>query len=110
MKGGCRKWKQESLDHLEREGYAPTRVSLPLFDVAGVGPFDVLLCRVVYGAWPPAETLQEIERFPAPGNCRKLVHRWKAGATHPDVKVLGGLLEVYLCPKHKTELLLVLKG
>jgi hypothetical protein len=74
---------------LENSGYSVAPVSLGPFDVCGVGPYDVLLCRVAFGAWPAEDALDEMTRFPAPLSVQKVVYRWRPGADLPDVKVIG---------------------
>lgn len=73
---------------LEAAGYACTRAaaSLGAFDIIGIGSTDVVLCQVKTRDWPGAEEAEAIRLFPAPANCRKLIHRWRDRQRLPDVR------------------------
>jgi len=73
---------------LERAGYAVTRAagSLGAWDLIGVSSTDVVLCQVKTRDWPGAAEMETLTDFPAPANCRKLVHRWRDRERLPDVR------------------------
>jgi len=80
--------EHKSIRLLEAAGYACTRAaaSLGTFDVVAIGAAGVLLVQVKSNRWPGSEELREIQSFPAPASCRKLIHRWKDRAIAPDVR------------------------
>jgi len=73
---------------LEAEGYRCTRAaaSLGVFDVIGVGLFDVVLVQVKANRWPGAAEMEAIRQFPAPPTVRKVVHRWLDGQSAPNIR------------------------
>lgn len=73
---------------LEAAGYACTRAaaSLGTFDVVAVGPNDVLLVQVKTRDWPGTIEMEDLRNFRCPGNCRRLVHRWRDQQRRPDVR------------------------
>ena len=73
---------------LEAAGYCCTRAaaSLGAWDVIGVGSTDVVLVQCKSNSWPGAVEMETLRAFPAPPNCRKLVHRWRDGRRLPDVR------------------------
>jgi hypothetical protein len=75
---------------LEAAGYACTRsaASLGPWDIVAIGSADVVLVQVKTGDWPGSAETETMRLFPAPPNCRKLVHRWRDGERIPDVKEL----------------------
>jgi len=80
--------EHRSIRLLEAAGYACTRAaaSLGVFDVVGIGSTDVVLVQCKSNAWPRAAEMAQLERFPAPPNARKLVHRWRDRCATPDVR------------------------
>lgn len=85
-KGSRTEYKTIAL--LEREGYRCTRAaaSLGVFDVVGVGLFDVVLVQVKANRWPGTEEMEQIRQFPAPPEVRKLIHRWRDRESVPDIR------------------------
>lgn len=90
-----RKRKGNRLEHksrrlLEAAGYRVTRAagSLGTFDLVGISSVDILLVQVKGRDWASALEMESIREFPAPPNCRKLVHRWRARQRTPDVREL----------------------
>ena len=73
--------------YLEKQGYACTRsaASLGVWDVVGVGKYDVVLVQVKSGRWPGKEEMQTLRDFPVPPNVRRIIHRWRDGENQPDV-------------------------
>jgi hypothetical protein len=71
-------------------GYACTRAaaSLGVFDIVGIGPTDVVLVQTKSNEWPRSVEMEAIRNFPAPANCRKLIHRWRDRQRLPDVRVI----------------------
>lgn len=82
--------EHKSIRLLEAAGYAVTRAaaSLGAWDLVGVGSTDVVLVQCKTRDWPSAAELETLKSFPAPANCRKLVHRWIDRKRLPDVKEL----------------------
>lgn len=76
---------------LERAGYQCTRAaaSLGVFDIIAVGATDVLLVQVKTRDWPGAMEMEAIRRFTAPANARRVVHRWRARQSVPDVREIA---------------------
>jgi Holliday junction resolvase len=87
-KGSRRERQSKAI--LEASGYVCTRAaaSLGAFDVIGIGSTDVVLVQVKTRDWPGAEEMETLRQFPAPANCRKVIHRWQNGKRLPDVKEL----------------------
>jgi hypothetical protein len=75
---------------LEADGYAVTRAdgSLGTFDLIGIGPSDIVLCQVKTRDWPGTTEIATIRAFRTPRNARKVLHRWRDGASAPDVRVV----------------------
>jgi len=73
---------------LEAAGYCCTRAaaSLGAWDVIGVGSTDVVLVQCKTRDWPSLAEMETLRSFPAPVNCRKLVHRYRDGVRLPDVR------------------------
>jgi hypothetical protein len=46
----------------------------------------MILLQVKSNAWPGIRELERIRSFPAPANCRKLIHRWRDRERLPDVR------------------------
>jgi hypothetical protein len=71
--------EHRSMALLEAAGYACTRAaaSLGVFDIVGIGPTDVVLVQCKTRDYPGAVEMEAIRNFPAPANCRKLIHRWR---------------------------------
>jgi hypothetical protein len=80
--------ERRSIALLEAAGYRCTRAaaSLGAWDVIGIGSDDIVLVQVKTRDWPGAAEMELLREFPAPPNCRKLVHRWRDGQRMPDVK------------------------
>jgi Holliday junction resolvase len=80
--------EHRSIAILEAAGYRCTRAaaSLGVFDVVGIGSTDVVLVQVKTRDWPGSVETEAIRMFLAPGNCRKLIHRWRARQRLPDVR------------------------
>ena len=80
--------EHKSIKLLEAAGYRCTRAaaSLGVFDVVAISRTDILLVQCKTNEWPRAIELEAIRLFPAPPNCRKLIHRWKDRQPMPDVK------------------------
>lgn len=76
---------------LEAAGYRMTRAaaSLGTFDLIGIGSADVMLVQVKTRDWPGAVEIEAIRRFIAPANARKVVHRWRARQSVPDVREIA---------------------
>ena len=73
---------------LEAAGYRCTRAAASLgeWDIIGVGSTDLVLVQVKTRDWPGAAEMETLRLFPAPENCRKLVHRWRDRQRVPDVR------------------------
>jgi Holliday junction resolvase len=84
--------EHRSIELLETAGYSYTRAaaSLGIFDVIGVGPRDIVLVQVKSNEWPRSVGMEAIRNFPAPANCRKLIHRWRDRQRLPDVRIVEG--------------------
>ena len=82
--------EHRSIAILEAAGYRCTRSagSLGEWDIVAIGSTDVVLCQVKTRDWPGAVEMETLQRFPAPSNSRKLIHRWRDRQRVPDVKVL----------------------
>lgn len=83
--------EHRSIALLEAAGYRCTRSagSLGEWDIIGVGSTDVVLCQVKTRDWPGAAEMETLKLFPAPANCRKLVHRWRDRQRLPDVREIA---------------------
>lgn len=86
--------ERRSIALLEAAGYRCLRsaASLGEWDVIAVGPADIMLLQVKTRDWPGHAEMEALRAFPAPKNCRKLVHRWRDHQRQPDVR------EVCLAP------------
>jgi hypothetical protein len=75
---------------LEAVGYECTRAaaSLGVWDIIGISATDLVLVRVKTNAWPGSVETEAMRSFPAPGNARKLIHRWRDRQRLPDVREL----------------------
>lgn len=73
---------------LETAGYNCTRAaaSLGAWDIVGIGSADVVSVQVKTRDWPRTEEMETLRLFACPGNCRKLVHRWRDRQRLPDVR------------------------
>jgi Holliday junction resolvase len=73
---------------LEAAGYRCSRsaASLGDWDVIGIGPLDMVLVQVKTRDFPGSAEMERLQQFPAPANCRKLVHRWRDGERQPDIR------------------------
>ena len=80
--------ERRSIMLLERVAYRCSRstASLGEWDIIGVGPLDVVLVQVKTRDWPGLAEMERLRAFPAPANCRKIVHRWRDGVRRPDVR------------------------
>jgi Holliday junction resolvase len=80
--------EHRSIALLESAGYRCSRsaASLGEWDIVGIGPADVVLVQVKTRDWPGRAEMERLRVFPAPANCRKLVHRWRARRRTPDVR------------------------
>lgn len=82
--------EHRSIRLLEAAGYQCTRAaaSLGAWDIVGIGSTDVVLVQVKTRDWPGTAETETLRLFPAPPNCRKLLHRWRDRQRLPDVKEL----------------------
>jgi len=71
---------------LRREGFNVLRSPRSPFDVIGFNSVSVVLVQVKTNYWPPAREVVQMRNFPAPPNAIKLIHRWRDGASSPDVR------------------------
>ena len=80
--------EHRSIRLLEAAGYRCCRsaASLGAWDIIGIGSAGVVLVQVKTRDWPGAAEIRRLARFPAPANCRKLVHRWRGRQRLPDVR------------------------
>jgi hypothetical protein len=89
-KGKGRRNEWRSIRILEAAGYCVTRAaaSLGAWDLVGIGSADVVLVQVKTRDWPGSVEMEILRGFRCPGNCRKLIHRWRDRERVPDVKEL----------------------
>lgn len=82
--------EHRSMRLLELAGYRCCRsaASLGCWDVIGIGPTDTVLLQVKTRDWPGEVEMEDLRAFPCPGNCRKLIHRWRDRHRQPDVRTL----------------------
>jgi len=73
----------------ETHGCTRSAASLGEWDIVGIGSTDMLLIQVKTRDWPGSLEMETLRLFPAPPNCRKLVHRWRDRQRLPDVKELN---------------------
>jgi Holliday junction resolvase len=87
-KGKGTRNEHRSIRLLEAAGYQCTRAaaSLGAWDIVGIGSTDVVLVQVKTRDWPGVAETETLKLFPAPANCRKLVHRWRDRQRVPDVR------------------------
>lgn len=80
--------EHRSIVLLEAGGYRCTRsaASLGEWDIVGISSADMVLVQVKTRDWPGSVEMETLKEFPAPPNCRKLVHRWKDRQRQPDVR------------------------
>lgn len=80
--------EHRTIELLESGGYRCTRAaaSLGVFDIVAIGETDILLIQTKSNRWPSKTEMERIEEFPAPANCRKLIHVWKDRQNMPLVK------------------------
>ena len=83
--------EHRSIALLEAAGYRCTRSagSLGEWDIIGIGSTDVVLCQVKTRDWPGTAEMEALKLFPAPANCRKLLHRWRDRQRLPDVREIA---------------------
>jgi hypothetical protein len=89
-KGKGSRNERRSMALLEAAGYRCTRsaASLGEWDIIGIGSKDVVLVQVKTRDWPGTAEPEALRLFPAPANCRKLVHRWRDWSRLPEVREL----------------------
>lgn len=82
--------EHRSIRLLEAAGYQCTRAaaSLGVWDIVGIGSTDIVLVQVKTRDWPGSVEMETLRLFPAPANCRKLVHRWRDRQRLPDMREL----------------------
>jgi Holliday junction resolvase len=80
--------EHRSIRLLEAAGYRCTRAaaSFGAWDIVGISSTDLVVVQVKTRDWPGAAETEQLKLFPAPENCRKLVHRWRDRQREPDVK------------------------
>lgn len=80
--------EHRSIAVLEAAGYRCTRAAASLgeWDIVAIGPTDIVLLQTKTGRWPGSEEMETLKLFPAPPNCKKLVHRWMPRKRLPEVK------------------------
>lgn len=86
-----RRREYKSMEILEAAGYSCFRMagSHGIFDIIGIGSSDVLLVQVKSDTRKIDEVdLEQMREFPAPENCKKLVHTWTARKGLPHVREL----------------------
>ena len=87
--------EHRSIALLEASGYHCTRSagSLGAWDIVGIGVTDTVLVQCKTNRWPSPVEMAAMKLFPAPANCRKLVHRWDDRKALPLVKELRKPIE-----------------
>lgn len=80
--------EHRSIKLLEAGGYRCSRsaASLGEWDIVAIGTTDVLLVQCKTNQWPGSAEMEMLQGFPAPPNCRKLVHRWRDRQRTPGVR------------------------
>src|SRR5256885_2080458 len=80
--------EHRSIGLLECAGYLCCRsaASLGAWDIIGISAADIVLVQVKTRDWPGSAETEILREFKAPGNCRKLIHRWRDRQRVPDVK------------------------
>jgi hypothetical protein len=83
--------EHRSIALLEAAGYRCTRAaaSLGAWDIIGIGSTDIVLCQVKSRDWPGTAEMETLKDFPAPPQCKKLIHRWRDRQRTPDVREVG---------------------
>jgi hypothetical protein len=83
--------EHRSIALLEAAGYRCTRsgASLGVWDIIGVSGAGVVLVQVKTRDWPGKVESDLLRSFPVPPNCQKLIHRWRAYQSTPDVREVG---------------------
>lgn len=73
---------------LAASGYVCCRSSgsLGCWDVIGVSGTDVVLVQVKSRDWPGAVEMELLRGFAVPPGVKRLIHRWRDGASRPDVR------------------------
>ncbi len=71
---------------LKRQGYNVMRSPRSPFDVIGFNTLSIILVQVKTNYWPPTREMTQMRNFPTPSNTIKLIHRWRDGASAPDVR------------------------
>ena len=82
--------EHKSIRLVQAPGYACTRAaaSLGAWDIISVGSTDFALLQVKTRDWPGLVETEKLRLFPAPPNCRKLVHRWVDRQRQREIKEL----------------------
>jgi len=90
-KGKGTRNEHRSIRLLEAAGYLCTRAaaSLGAWDIIGIGSTDFVLVQTKTRDWPGSVEMETLKSFPAPANCRKLIHRWRDRQRQPDVRELS---------------------
>ena len=85
-----RKNEHRSRDLLEALGYRVMRSagSLGPFDLVGLSATDLVAVQVKSNRPPGALEIREMQEYPVPPNCKKLLHVWKDRARLPEVRDL----------------------
>lgn len=81
------KVKRKGRRLLESAGYCCVRSggSLGVFDVVGVGSTDIVVVPGEDARLARLREMEQLESFPCPANCRRLVHRWRDRMRLPDL-------------------------
>jgi predicted RNA binding protein YcfA (HicA-like mRNA interferase family) len=85
-----RRLEYRSMKLLESAGYQCFRMagSHGEFDLVAIGAADIVLVQAKGTNWPGAAEMEALRAFRCPGNCRKLIHRWRDRQRLPDVREL----------------------
>lgn len=83
-KGSRNEYRSRRL--LEAQGYRVTRAagSMGEWDLVGIGGERFMLVQVKTRDWPGKREREILGAFPCPGNCHKVIHRWRDGEREPD--------------------------
>ena len=86
-----RRNEHRSRDLLEAAGYRVMRSagSLGPFDLLGLSTTDLVAVQVKSNRPPGPLEMREMQEFPVPPNCRKLLHVWRDRQRQPDVRELS---------------------
>lgn len=81
-----RRNEHRSMAIFRKAGYRVHRngASLGEWDFIAIGPVDAVLVQVKTRDWPGSAEREAFREYQAPGNFRKLLHRWKDHAHLPD--------------------------